>query len=296
MELIIEAFEPKERDLVREELVPFLELIEKAKPDIPIRQIVIPEDFEEKIHTLTGSRDYRSSRLVGNFQVNAVAKILSQVNPPTIVLSPFIYSEKYDTQVRLFVIVHELIHSLNSIRFNPIPDAPYSQATYLQNLHVFLDEYFADRAAYEIVDGSYKVRSEHWLAHLEADKAGFAQVLLDAANKEKIRVAIRSFRFHGDVMQFLKEIHPTFDGVFLSIAHALSLNDQFPDESNWDQIQASAFVRSRSDPLFEFARKKFNARDYEYEDGVDLIAEYMEVFGFRLEDQFHGPYCHVLDI
>lgn len=296
MELIVEIGTEEQQSLIKSELLPILSIIEKAVPDLPIARVIIPSDFAGRVNELTGEGTFRSTRPVGDNQLNVTAKILLDVDPPTILLSDSLYQAEYDTMVRVFVLSHEILHAANSRRFPRAMTAPFCKASYSHNLRVFLDEYFADRGAYYIVDGSWNEHSKSWQNYLSQERAAFSSVLLDPLNPRTIASSVEAFRTHGDVPRFIREITPVVDGVFVSLAHMLALNDQYPNEATWPQLQRSRFVNSQAQLLFAYARDQFDRRSFDTEAGIQMLTQYMQGFGFRLEDTATGQYCHVLDI
>jgi hypothetical protein len=297
MELVVEVGTNEQKELIRGELEPLLALIEKGVPELESARVIVPADFDEAVHRLEGRTAYRSARPIGEQQVLALAKALYDLDPPTILLSAYLYNEAFDTKVRAFVLVHEAIHMVKSKEFRKEPKEDKAGPIYLHSLGVFVDEYYADRGAYEVIESISHTESSYWQQYLANSRDSFIDILADSTIKQKLREAITKFRlFMTDVPKFMDEIKPVADSVFISLAHTCALFDQYPPESRWDALRDSPFFTEAFRELLEFVRDCYKRRSDDLSGGVELIARYMECFGFRLEDTEESLYCHVLDI
>ena len=94
-------------------------------------------------------------------------------------------------------------------------------------------------------------------------------------------------------MRFLQELHPVFDGVFISLAHAFSLSDSHPLILPFYKLEKSKFVDERTIALVEYAREYFQKKDHDLNSGISLVSNFMRNFGIAFEDSPNGLICHV---
>jgi hypothetical protein len=291
LEIIIEIGTQEQQAQIRQELA-FLEgIVGHTNPPLNISQVVIPSDFDAKVNELQGTTTYESKRIV-----RAVAKIVDIGNSIVVVLSPLLYMENHDTQTRMVILLHEIMHVSNKRRFPTISSDSCQRQTYLSNLYILYDEYVADRLAFKIMDDLFQEKTKCWKAFVLNEATGFTSLINDPQHYNAIRSEIVSFRTHADVALYLKNIYPSFDNVALSIVHTISLADHDPHAIQITDLRESPFVNEKTMALMRFFKDKYQENAFNVNDGIGLIIDFMTNFGVKYEDTPQGTYCHVLNI
>jgi hypothetical protein len=293
LELVIEIGDPQQKKLIELEMHPVFGVARDLNPPLNLTKVILAADFDAKVNELQGTTNYKSSR----DDITASAKIVDINDGVAIVLSPMLFTEEEDSETRQFVYLHELMHAVNKRKFPPIPTDSYCMTTYLGNLHIFYDEYCADRIAYKIIDEIYPTRSPRMQAKIENELKHFTLLLNNPKYYDAIAREIRLFRRHMiNIDGFLAIITPFFDTVSLSIVHAWTIAEQYPEIDGQDELSKSKFLNGKTLKLLAFLKTKYEKKSFDLKDGVDLVADFMENFGMRFEDRPQQPYCHVLDI
>jgi len=293
MDYIVEVGTIEEKGLIQDELNLIFGAAPKIDPRLNIREVIVPADFETTVNRLLGTSSYQSTRNMGEHAVVAQAKFIDSPNGLFVVISPQIFNERQDSQTRSFIYIHELIHLINKHRFQPGDALSQSDAIYVHNLQVAVDEYVADRVAYSLVDEIFPAKSERWQAELVYQAAGFLSALADPTPLTSIKSSIQQLQFHQDITRFLQDIGPLFDGVFLVLVHSFALADSYPNQLSITELTTSKIVNERISALVDYIRLKYASNSYELLDGLPIIKGIMRNFGIEFHDSPQGLVCHV---
>lgn len=296
MEIIIEIGTQEEKELIAQELKLFEIIPQQFDPPLNLTRIIIAENIDERVNELQGTAYFKSEKGLRDNSVYTIGKIIKDGDGYAIVVSPILYTESYDTLVRYFILIHELVHVVNKRKFPRIPTDSYVSGLYTNNLYVLYDEYYADRMAYHICDILFPEKSQFWIRHLDQEANGFIKLLTDSNYYEAIKSEIDSFRSHANVEEFLLKIHPYYDVVSIVLSHTYALLHQFSEKISEAKLSKSRFVNEKTNNLMEYFSLKFTEGAFELEDGTGLIIDFMTNFGVKFEPREFGGYCNVLDI
>lgn len=296
MEFEIEVGTEDQKPQIIKEL-DFLKLVmEQIEPLSKLLKVIVASNFSEKINNMEKISSYRSNRGLGACAINVMARVTNLNNGYAIVLSPSLYSEDQDSQTRFFIIFHELYHLINKRNLNPIPENPSIKNDYLHALHFLYDEYTSDRFAYQIIDQLFPTKSTVWGNYLLTCKEGFVDSSTDKIYYDHLKKEIEAFREHANGDLFMESIRRYVDEMKIILVHAFSLFHYCADEVFGNSLRNSKFVNDKTFALMNYLKCKFEEKDMNLLDGIDLIIGFMENFGFRFEQKDIGFYCHVLDI
>lgn len=230
-----------------------------------------------------------------------MARIVKKDESYTIVISPIVYMGKNDSHIRYLLFFHEMIHILNGIDTEAKDDDSPVVARNKVNLAVFLDEYCANRSALEIHRDAIPSPSFAFKRRIVADFNGFLNYLVDdSIYYDLFKSEIWNFCIYEiDVEEFLQRIHEPFDQVLKTVAYVFAYMDACPYFAKRESylITNSKFVNDKTLSLFEYVSGKYANKDFDIDDGLDLMGDFMTNFGMRFEDIGGGQeYLHVLDI
>ena len=62
------------------------------------------------------------------------------------------------------------------------------------------------------------------------------------------------------------------------------------------ELQESTYVNIKTQNLIKYLQLKYENRDYNLNDGLNIATQYLSNFGFLFEERDTGPFCHILDI
>lgn len=157
MKSVIEIEDENQRSQIEQELRMFEKVFASIHvfEDLILELIIVPQNFGEQVNKLRNTSDYKPAR--GTF--TAMATTVQTENKITIVLSQELFDQQYDIRVRIFVVIHELMHIWNKSRFSWPADEQNTRSYYLHQLYVLYDEYVADRMAFSITDGIRQLKS-----------------------------------------------------------------------------------------------------------------------------------------
>jgi hypothetical protein len=291
----VEIGTPEQQTIIRQELSGLQHVCDYFDPPLPLLEVIVPRDFDATINRIQERTSFKSERKHGIVG----AKTIYQREGAIIVLSPGLYTELHDVQTRLVLCFHELLHIHNSRRFPQMLEWSKIPFYYFDNLYILYDEYWADRRAFAIGDGLFPQRSEIYRNHIHNGVSGFVEMLTDDSTSYVIiKKEILSFRQHGDVTRFLRNIDEVFDGIIKAMVHAYAYIDHFQCFADQETaLQTSKFVNDRTQRLIGFMRSKYNEDSVDLLDGIPLMEAFMSNFGVRFEILPSGQiYCHVLDI
>ena len=147
-----------------------------------------------------------------------------------------------------------------------------------------------------IVDQFFPTKSTFWGNHLLTCKEGFVDSSTDKTYYDHLKKEINAFRVHANGDLFMERIRRYVDEMRIILVHAFSLFHYCADEVFGNSLRNSKFVNDKTFALMNYLKSKFEERDTNLLDGIDLIIGFLENFGFRFEQKDIGFYCHVLDI
>lgn len=295
MEIIVEIGTEEQRRLIESELRTIEIMAGHFDPPPPIKCVIVPNDFDEKVNEIQGTNHYQSYR--GGHV--AVAKNVITNDGVYLVFSKLLYADEHDNITRFQFYVHEFVHAYNKLRFPSLETESPSRYVYLSNLYTLFDEYDANRKSFEITESLFpKVSHRYKLNNRRYLKSFVKSLVEDSKYFRKISNEILKFRLcHSDVDRFLKDIDPCFDEISKSIIYTYSYTDHCLKLKKLESfIMKSKFINAKTISLIDFYRKRFELGDSNLIDGYELIKGFMENFGMRFEDTPQGLYCHVLNI
>jgi hypothetical protein len=180
VELVIEIGTPEQKQQLMDELLNFARVASGVAPSVVISRIVVSADFDDWVNKLQGTSMYKFKRSGGVLPLRAGARMIwTEDGGISFVLSPIVYTEDNDTQVRTYVYTHELAHVVNKLRFSKPPLESTSRSVYLNIAYSLFDEYRADRVAFKMVGGVFPQPSEYWRIFLVDQFAGFVSLVND---------------------------------------------------------------------------------------------------------------------
>lgn len=295
MEIIIEVGNEAIQEYIRHELGFVDKIAESLK--LNVSRIIIPGDFQAKVNEYQGRDDYKVQRGVENAQVTVAAKIIEDGDNITILLSPYIfYLQSFDTMVRCFLMVHELMHVVNKGYFLEIPKGSFALENYLGNLYIMFDEYTADRYAYSMIEGAFEPHTEAWELYNQDGVLGYLNPTSDPRYYEHILSEIKKFRYHADVNRYWKSIWETVHVVSISIVHGFARYHEHLENYKKLEIPSTKFINEKTFALMDYFKTKYKTQNYDLNDGIGLMEEYLTNFGVRFEDRPEGGWMQVLDI
>jgi hypothetical protein len=295
MDITVEIGTPEQQAIIRQELSILEHVCDYFDPPLPLRELIVPCDFDATINRIQERTSFKSERMHGI----VAAKTIYWQEDATIVLSPSLYAELYDVQVRLVFCLHEVLHIHNWRRFPQLLEWSTIPVYYFKNLYILYDEYWADRSALAIGDGFFPQKSDIFQKHVRNVVQGFIETLTDdSTSYDIIKQEILGFRRHGDITRFLRSIDEVFDGIIKAMIHAYAYIDHFQLFADQEAaMQTSKFVNDRARGLIDFMRSKYEEDSVDLLDGIPLVEAFMSNFGVRFEILPSGQiYCHVLDI
>lgn len=292
MEIIVEIGTEENQEQIREELNLFSSVISLSNNLINISKVIVPRNFDAKVNELQRTLDYKSHR-----GIVALARNVNLGDSDAIVLSPLLYTSGYiDAQVRLYLLFHEMVHTLNRNMFPQSSCNAGSEGIYIENLYTLYDEYVADRLALTLLDNVYSIKTTHWNKFISDFALSFSSLVNDSKYYKNIKNEIDFFRQSSDIGLFLKKIDEDFHSVVICIIHAFAISDHDSHILSSETLLQSRFVNEKTIALMNFFKVKYQEQVYDISDGFDLIVEFMTNFGMKFKNIPEGTYCEVLDI
>ncbi|MFA5373576.1 MAG: hypothetical protein WC354_05270 [Candidatus Omnitrophota bacterium] len=294
MEIIVEIGTEEQKKQIKQEL----EIIQTVSNQISIPTsiafIIVPDDFDKKVNELQNTSNYKSIRKTQH----AHAKTISTSNGIILVFSKLLFTAKHDNFTRLQFYMHEFMHVVNKGRLPILKEEPTSKYPYLSNLYILFDEYSANRKSLEIIDSVFPQTSIRYrLSNITHLKWFIKPLINDSEHYDIIRIEIEKFRTHGKIEQFLENTKPHFDEVSKAIIYSYSFIDHSSKFQRFQPFLAkSKFINNKTINLINFYRSQFDKGESDLSEGINLMTEFIENFGIRLEDCHQGLYCHVIDI
>ena len=297
MEVIIEFGTPEIEEIIKQELVIFLNSLGNFNPPLKLDRIIISPEIEKKVNEFYGNDTFKSVRNHGDNSINVAAKYCTNEKEGILFLSSILYLDNQDSVTRYFVFFHELFHANNKQKLQLPSQQNFSIDNSFFTLYWIYDEYVADRNAYKIVDVIFPKKTELWDAYLISDLNGFSSMLVDEKNYQFIKNEISKFRNHQlTVNEYCENIRQLASDLSVAIVHAYSLIHHYPNQFSPTEFSKSKYVNVKTLNLIEYISKKYKDAVFDLSDGLDLINQYLTNFGVLFEERDTGPYCHILDI
>ena len=296
MEYTIEVGSPEQRRLIREDISLIDDVCAGLSYPSDVEHVIVPADFDATVNRLEGTTGFRSLR--GFF---TCGKAVHTGDSTTILLSPVLFTEKWDDQMRLFVYVHEVLHSATSLMFpQPLPGAHTPRTLALtQSMYALYDEYWITRKTLKALNAFLKEKSEGYLGYVASSFDSYADPLLDDWRYYwPLTWQIAAFRIHGDINHFLEVTRDMFDEVSKCLVYVfayMDYGDQFTGRRS--DVLKSPFAREGTLALVDYFRGVYDEGSVDVSDGVDLMDGFTACLGVRWEDTADGKlYCRVLSI
>jgi len=297
MEFIIECGTHEQQQQLEEELLGFSSIANAVMPTVKISRIIVSPNFDDWVNKLQGTSTYKSAIRGGDLPLRAWARMIwTEKEGVSFVLSPLIYTEGNDTQVRMFVYVHESAHVVNRLYFSKPPLESTARSVYLTIAYDSFDEYRADRVAYQAVGTVFPRRSEYWRNFIANQFARFVSLVNDPDYYTLIEMESEATRYSANMNQFLLSIMPSVSELISSTVHAFALAHHYPEFTLDDVYRRSRFVNEKTTALMEFFKNKYEKEEYDPDDELPLIKAYLTSFGIMFQDSVDGLQCLALSM
>ncbi len=261
---------------------------------VSINQVIVPVDFDATVNRIQGSSGYTSQR-----EHVAIAKVIAREGVITIILSPFLFTEAFDTFMRLELYLHELSHASNNGRYPSHDGLSQTRQRLLHNIITLYDDYYANRMAFVAMEAVFPEKSPQYIRSREASIEQHLDYLAEASGRHQmIQRAVTAFRQHSDVRRFCDEVYELFDASAKSLVYLYSYIDSLPTCCSGleGRVATSPFCNGAARSLIQAFRRMYQDKDFNFMPHLDLMQDYLEVFGMRFEDRGEGEYLHVLDV
>lgn len=294
MDILVEIGSEQQKEQIKKELGLIQSIYSSFNLPIPLKRIIIPEDFDATVNELQNSKDYFSRR----DEHIAVAKNIIKSEGIFLIFSKDLFTRSHDSFTRLQMYLHELLHAYNTHRKPELRKESLCEYQYLSNLYILFDEYCANRKSFEIIAEIFPKTSFRYKRSNYCHLKGFIKTINgDHVYHKNICSKISEFRSHGNIDTFLKNLNSLFDQIAKSIIYIYSYIDCTNKGSKFEPlILESKFMNEKTLKLIEFFRSKYENNNFDLFDGKLLIEDFMKNFGMKFEDTSNGLYCHVLDI
>jgi hypothetical protein len=292
MDIIIEIGTQEQKLIIEEELRLITNAFETKIGYSPLSKILVPSDFDAAINQILASSTYKSVRE----NHIALAKTLKTQYGIVIVLSSTIYG--FENLIRINTIIHELFHCYNPNFHKEFDYSNPSEYRYKFNLYHLFDEYQAVRGSYTTICQMFQPMPFYYLRNTITTFLSHINSIVDKSiYYNKMKDEIIKFRFTADINNFLQNIDPIFKQVIMDIIYIYAIYDCTVYFRKYDNIiKSSPFINNNSDGLINFYRDKYNKRNYDLDDGYDLMVEMTKNFGMEFWEVEGGEYCKVLNI
>lgn len=295
MEIIIDCESPLiGLDVVRNELNILKDIAEEHQ--LKVDKFVLTAKISQNVNEFYGVGSYQETRNVGKDNITVLAKYCTNEEERVLFLSSSIF-EHQDASVRLFILLHELMHLYNGKRIidPPVPKIPGDFR--LSMLYHLFDEYSADRFAFNCIDLIFPEKSYYWEAYNLSILKGFGDILLDPSNSLYLKEKINMFRNRKiSVDEYLEQTRQRISDLSITTVHLYASLHNNSNQSMSLNLEDSRFVNQRSDTLVNYLRTKFESSDTDIGDGFEIITAYLTNFGILLQERESSLYCYVVDI
>lgn len=280
MELVVEFGDETLRQHILYELSVVPRIIARQTTPLAIEKIIVSKDYLNQINSFRQEHYEPSCR-----GIKSLAKMLDLPDCYIIVISPDLYTGHYDIYQRFFVYLHEIYHVLNRKQIQEPPTFSISGMIYFTNLCSLFDEYVANRDALRVLETIFAENRHDIFQSIERDLKAFVLILQDERFVEDLEEKLKQFQIHEDLPKFLQNIRKDFSEISLTIVFVFSIVDHFPRLKRYlPAAQASGFVNEETLALMNYFRQKYEQRDFDLRDGLDVMDGFMTNFGTRFDD------------
>jgi len=299
--IIIKVFSDAQKQIIKQEINNFIKIINKAVKGW-FDAVIIPEDFEQEVRKLTSQDDYSAKRGV-HF---ASAKFITSDYGKTLVISPWLYTETFDTQIRFHVFFHETNHFLCSLNKTDFSNLSKSNRAYMENMSVFYEDYCSERFSLSLCgklfsmslsDEFFSKKSQLYLKHLKNCYGGYLDSISDSQKfLSNIRKVLNDFKYHADAERFLKDIFLIIEPAILSFFYISAFEKVLPDIAEKSISKLSApFNQPPSIEMVNLCHESY-PENLNPDKDINKIKRFISQFGFEFKDYPLGLFVKIVDI
>lgn len=293
IEIIIEVGTEEEKKIIKEELECIVHVIKVAPWLTNIRQIVIPIDFETKVHALEGTTNCRACR--GH---NVAAKHISLPEGSYLVYSLLIFKDGEDFLCRMLIYFHEYFHAVNHYRFCCAINTSEAYKIYHDNFRFLFDEYCCNRMSIELIDILANKKTKEFVKCLSVRIKRLYQAVQHIDDKyDRLRTLVGQARNHRDINKFINESCDLRDEILKEVSYLFSFCDAISSYALLpSNLIDSKLERYGLKKLISTFRQMYRDVDVSLLAGVDVMAEVMMSTGVKYEDRPQGLWGRFVDI
>ncbi|MEW6455828.1 MAG: hypothetical protein AB1410_03820 [Acidobacteriota bacterium] len=278
-DIFIEIGTSEQKELMTSEIKNFLDIIGKIFK-IWFDILLIPKNFEQTVRDLTFNHEYSTKR----GRINAQAKFIKNNGEKILVLSPEIFTEAYDTQVRFHLYFHETNHFINSIEKPNYKELSISEQVYMENISVFYEEYCAERFSLAICEKLFSTKSVKYVEYILNCCQGHFEIISDIEHDfNETRRLLNEFRKHKNGDKFIKDIRPIIEPPLLSYFYLLAFNKEssLPKKEIYSNFPAP-FNKTASKKMAELCHRSF-PEPLKPTEVLESVIKFFAQFGFEFE-------------
>lgn len=294
MHKIVQIGTKRQKELIKNELTFFEKFLEVNKLDYLIYKIIIPKDFDDTVQRLTGNKHFKSVRReVGQI---VMGKTIKKDEQFILVFPRYIFSEDFDNQIRFIYYLHELNHTIIKIQSPKKSNVDLRINELLNSLIFLYDEYYVNRKAIEVTNTLFESKSELFLKHIkEMPKSYIENLAKKGFYYRKIKRDILKFKLWLlSIDELISHIQPLIKSFSLYLLYFFSYYDNFESLIEFPRkLNSCKFYNNKTKELINYFRTKYRNDEFDLENDVNLIENYLFNFGLKLENTKEGLYYHV---
>lgn len=299
MENVIEIGTDEQKEQVEKELRIFEIVAEELLCHGGFNGFIITDQFDAVVNSLQGTTGYTSFRN----QV-AIAKAVSCDRGNYIVVSPFPFSKDFDPQCRILLYLHEILHLAQHYQYPQLLMSGNSYEVHFNNLYILYGEYEANRVSLNIMQNLlenetiFDRRSKWYRRHIARTFNLHLKSLTNCKDKLCfLKKTTDAFRIDGDWDEWFAKTSDVFDEISKDLIYTVSFADAHEKlQKALPLVEQTWVYKNGGGPLVEYLREKYERSNIDLLDGIDIMRQYMERFGYVWEDTAKGLYCRVVDI
>jgi hypothetical protein len=294
MIITVEVGTQEEKSAIHGELEDILGILDNSEYQLLISQVIVAKDIDTTINELLETKSYQSTKTVGSNLRQLEAKVINSKKGIVLIISPTIFTNNYDPIIRSNIYFHEIVHCINTQKLPPEPSGRSAKNIYLRLLRLLLDEYIADIKSYNAMDTCWKTKSDLWNNSILKRYIGYCALINDKSIIEELGNNNDEIEVNKDILLYLKNISPIIDDVLISAIHAIALVDCYPDICKYSEIECSPLINMDTVKLIEYIRDKHNKKDFNLDDGGQVVINAVNNFGFTLRDEEGKLLCKII--
>ena len=299
--IIIKVGSDAQKRTIKQEINYFIKIINKAVKGW-FDAVIIPEDFEQEVRKLTSQDDYSAKRGAHL----ASAKFITSDYGKTLVISPWLYTEAFDTQIRFGIYFHETNHFIISLNKADFSNLSVSNKAYMDTISLFYEDYCSERYSLSLCDKLFSLslgdelfskKSQLYLKHLKNCYEGHLDSISDSQKfLSNIRKVLNDFKYHKDGERFLKDIYPIIEPAILSFFYISAFKKALPDIAEKSISKLSApFNQPPSIEMVNICHESY-PKDLNPDKDMNKIKRFISQFGYEFEDYPRGLFVKIVDI